>query len=87
MKNVWRSKSHVFGDGRDAEAYGTNKNCTVMSASCVGGCDIHGAGAVNGKAESWCERNEDVAKKNQFYIENGLYYWSGRKLIVPFPLA
>lgn len=36
----------MLGDGRDAELYGKNKNCTVMSDSCVGGCDSCGAGGL-----------------------------------------
>ena len=36
----------MLGDRRDAELYGKNKNCAVMSASCVGGCDIRGAGGL-----------------------------------------
>lgn len=36
----------MLGDGRDAEPYSKNKNCTVLSASCAGGCDIRGAGVL-----------------------------------------
>lgn len=46
MKSVWRNKSHVLGDRMDAEPYSKNKNCTVLSASCVGGCDIHRTGVL-----------------------------------------
>lgn len=36
----------MLGDRRDAEPYRKKKNCTVMSASCVGVCDICGVGVL-----------------------------------------